>query len=85
MTLGPPGGDRGIVVRSVQREVELHIPLERIDRLAGAADAQIVAQLLGHGIRERVPVPGRGLRVGTVRPELGDGRPKSPSFTTLGS
>ena len=31
-----PGGDAGVVDRAVEREVDLHVPLERVQRLPGA-------------------------------------------------
>src|SRR5207237_3006194 len=39
--LQSPRRDRRVVYRSIEREVELHIPLQPIDDRAGAADSQV--------------------------------------------
>ena len=70
--LQSPRRDRRVVHRSIEREVELHIPLQPIDDRAGAADSQVRRKRVGHRVRKDVPVTRRCFGIRTVRPELGD-------------
>src|SRR5437660_7073928 len=55
---------------TVQREVELHVPLQAIDGGPLATDPQVRPQLVRGGVCDDVPVPGRRLGLRSVRPEF---------------
>ena len=69
-----PGPDRRVVHGAIERQIELHVPLEVAERPPPAADPLAVPhpRIVRDGIGDHVPVPGRGLRPRAVRPELGD-------------
>ena len=71
-TLQAPRRDRRVVDGAVQREVELHVPLQAVDSGTAPADAQVRGQLVRDRVRDHVPVAGWRLGVRTVRPELDD-------------
>ncbi len=81
LALDAPSDDGCIVHGTVEREIHLDVPLERIELGRGTRDARRVvgrsrqaASVLGlidHVVGERVPVPRRRLRAWAVRPELG--------------
>ena len=58
--------------RAVEREVQLDVPLERVDHLADPADAPLEARRVGDLVGDHVPVAGRRLRLRAVGPELGE-------------
>ena len=69
-----PGPDGRVVDRSVEREVDLHVPLEVVHDRAPAADALGVLHrgMIRHVVRQHVPVTGWGLGMRAVCPVLGD-------------
>ena len=68
--LHTPGGDGGVVHASSKPEVHLHIELERIDHGTDATDPSLERGVVDHIVDDREPVTRRGLRIGSVRPEL---------------
>ena len=74
VTLRAPRGDRGIVHRAVQREVELHVVLQTVDLGPVSADPQRpeLREIVGGEVGDRVPVTGRCFRHRPVGPVLGD-------------
>ena len=70
VALEAPGGDRRVVDCGVHREIELDVPLEPIEDRARAFDPEVRRELVRDHVGEDVPVPGRGLRLRPVRPEL---------------
>src|SRR5438309_1821069 len=70
--LETPCRDRGVVHRAVEREVELHVPLQPIDDGAASADSQVRRERVRDRVRDDVPMAGWSLGIRTVGPELGD-------------
>ena len=54
--LQPPGADRGVVHRPVQGQVQLHVPLPRVEHRPIAADAPLQQRVVGHVVGQGVPV-----------------------------
>ena len=55
--LDPPTGDRCVVVRAVEREVELDVQLQPVNRLTRALDAQRVVGCQSVSTSVRMPSP----------------------------
>ena len=77
--LQSPRRDRRVVDRTVEREVELDVPLQTIDGRIFSAHAQIWRELIRYGIRDDIPVARWRLGARAVGPEL-DHRPKEVSL-----
>jgi hypothetical protein len=67
--LEAPRDDGGVVDRPVEGEVELHVPLEPIERRAVAAKTQVRREGVRDLVRDDVPVAGRRLGLRPVGPE----------------
>ena len=72
MALEAPGAHGGVVHGAVEGQVQLEVPLQRVELVARAAQAALQLRVVGDVVGQRVPVAGRRLRVGAVGPELGD-------------
>ena len=74
MALRAPCGDRRVVHRAVEREVQLDVVLEPVDlrTLRRIRSGPRSCELVDSGVGDRVPVAGRRLRHRAVRPELGN-------------
>ena len=71
MALHAPSRDGRVVDGAVEREVELHVPLEPVELGAATADAPLEIGRVRDVVGDRVPVAGRCLGGGPVGPELG--------------
>ena len=71
LALDAPGGDRRVVHRAVERQVELDVPLEPVERRPVPPMLQVSARLVGRpGSRCTFQWPGRRLGLRAVGPEL---------------
>ncbi len=78
--LGAPRDDGRVVHRAIEREVDLHVPLEGIHLRRGTRDAGVEVRSAAHAaamlgvigdvVRERVPVSRGRLGHRAIRPEL---------------
>src|SRR5439155_11559859 len=68
--LEAPGRDRRVVDRTVEREVELDVPLQTIDGRTCSADPQIWREPIRYGVRDDIPVARWRLGARAVGPEL---------------
>ena len=66
------------------REEHFHIPLQIIQRGTHASDFFYRQRMIGHFIGQNVPVAGRGLRVGSIRPEFRQNSHKITPFHEVG-
>src|SRR5438552_1484202 len=82
--LDAPTGDSGIVHGAAQREVALHVPLKVVENGPLSPETPDEQRMVTHVIENREPVPGRGLRVGSIRPELGEHAGVVASWDVLG-
>ena len=71
LALQAPRHDRRVVDGAVQGQVELHVPLQAIDRDALPADPQIRPKLVRDGVGDHVPVSRGRLGLRSIGPELG--------------
>ena len=80
VALEAPGGDRRVVDRAVEREVELDVPLEAVDRVAGAADPQVrVERVARPSWRRTFQWPGGVSDFGPSAQNSASTRAKSPA------
>ena len=65
-----PRRDRDVMHRAAQREVRLHVPLERTEFGTRAAEPALERRMIGHGVEDREPMPRRRLGARAIGPEL---------------
>ena len=70
ISLDAPGRDGSIMHRPAQREIRLHIILQRIEHIAPAVKPPDESRMIHHLVQDGKPVTGRRFGVGAIGPEL---------------
>src|SRR5690606_30957215 len=83
LALELPRRDGSIVQGSVEGQVDMDVPRERVELIALAEQAPLELGVVRHVVGQRIPVPRWCFRIGAIRPELGQNAREVPAQDRL--